>query len=296
MSLPNYMFLGASKSATTTFYDILKKHKDIFAPRFKEPHFFNIDENFSKGIDWYEKTYFNDVQNEKVVIDFTPTYLYSDSCSERIYKFLGSKMKFIVVLRDPVNRAYSHYNHSVRDGHENYDFNKALDVESQRLKEFKAKNDFLSELRCSYISQGLYYNMLKSYLRFYDLDNFLIINFDTEVTKNMDRTINKLSNFLDVDLSNLNIDVHSNKSGRFKYKSLQYLMLNNNYLRRIFKILVPQISRQLIRNKIKNFNKEEFNYGLLSNDQRKVIFEKYFNNDIKKLEGLIGKKMNWNKQ
>ena len=296
MSLPNYMFLGASKSATTTFYDILKKHKDIFAPRFKEPHFFNIDENFSKGIDWYEKTYFNDVQNEKVIIDFTPTYLYSNLCAERIYKSLGSKMKFIIVLRDPVNRAYSHYNHSVRDGHENHDFKKALGLEFQRIQEFKDKDDFLSELRCSYISQGLYCNMLKSYLRFYDLENFLIINFDKEVVSNMGQTINKLSNFLNVDLSNLNIKVHSNKSGKFKYKLLQDLMLNDNFLRKFFKIFVPQISRQLIRNKIKNFNKEEFNHGLLSDDQRKVIFEKYFNDDIKKLEILIGEKMNWNKQ
>ena len=56
MSLPNYMFLGAAKSATTTYYDILKNHNEVFVPKFKEPHFFNFDKNFSKGIDWYSQT------------------------------------------------------------------------------------------------------------------------------------------------------------------------------------------------------------------------------------------------
>ena len=64
MSLPNYLFIGAAKSATTTFFDILKKHEDIFVPKFKEPHFFNIDENYFKGLDWYKKTYFKDINNE----------------------------------------------------------------------------------------------------------------------------------------------------------------------------------------------------------------------------------------
>ena len=58
MSLPNFMFIGAAKSATTTFFDMLKSHDEIFTPQFKEPHFFNIDENYLKGIDWYQKNIF----------------------------------------------------------------------------------------------------------------------------------------------------------------------------------------------------------------------------------------------
>ena len=50
MSLPNYMFLGAAKSATTTYYDILKNHNEVFVPKFKEPHFFNFDKNFLQNV------------------------------------------------------------------------------------------------------------------------------------------------------------------------------------------------------------------------------------------------------
>ena len=293
MSLPNYMFIGAAKSATTTFFDILKKHEDIFVPKFKEPHFFNIDENYLKGLDWYKKTYFKDINNESIIIDFTPTYLYYKLCAERIFDSLGPNVKFVIILRNPVDRAYSHYNHSKRDGHEVSSFEDAIKLENERIEKFRDKNDVLSELRCSYISQGLYFEMISAYLKYFDLNNFFIINFESEVVQNLDQTLLKLSKFLKLDLSNLDYEIHSNKSGKPKYKLLQNIITNNNLFRKILKILVPQKQRQIIRNKIKNFNKEDFVYLQLSEEKRRQLFEKYFRKDIMKLENLIGKKMNW---
>ena len=294
MSLPNYMFLGAAKSATTTYYDILKNHNEVFVPKFKEPHFFNFDNNFSKGIDWYSQTYFGNVSEEKAIIDFTPTYLYSNLCAERIFNCLGPKMKFVVILRDPVDRAYSHYNHSVRDGHEEKSFIDAINLEAKRIDKFKKNNDFLSELRCSYISQGMYFNMLNSYLKYYNINDFLIINFDEEVIKNINKTKTKLSDFLNIDLTDLDFNVHSNKSGKSKNKLIQTLINKDNILRKVLKFFVPQMSRQILRNRIKNLNKKEFNYNLISDKKRKIIYDKYFSDDIKKLEEIIGRKMNWN--
>ena len=293
MSLPNYMFIGAAKSATTTFFDILKKHEDIFVPKFKEPHFFNIDENYLKGLDWYKKTYFKDINNESIIIDFTPTYLYYRLCAERIFDSLGPNVKFVIILRNPVDRAYSHYNHSKRDGHEVSSFEDAIKLENERIEKFRDKNDFLSELRCSYISQGLYFEMISAYLKYFDLNNFFIINFESEVVQNLDQTLLKLSKFLKLDLSNLDYEIHSNKSGKPKYKLLQNIITNNNLFRKILKMIVPQKQRQIIRNKIKNFNKEDFVYLQLSEEKRRQLFEKYFRKDIMKLENLIGKKMNW---
>ena len=294
MSLPNYMFLGAAKSATTTYYDILKNHNEVFVPKFKEPHFFNFDNNFSKGIDWYSQTYFGNVSEEKAIIDFTPTYLYSNLCAERIFNCLGPKMKFVVILRNPVDRAYSHYNHSVRDGHEEKSFIDAINLEAKRIDKFKKNNDFLSELRCSYISQGMYFNMLNSYLKYYNINDFLIINFDEEVIKNINKTKTKLSDFLNIDLTDLDFNVHSNKSGKSKNKLIQTLINKDNILRKVLKFFVPQMSRQILRNRIKNLNKKESNYTLISDKKRRIIYDKYFSDDIKKLEEIIGRKMNWN--
>ena len=293
MSLPNYILLGAAKSATTSIYDILKQHQEIFAPKFKEPHFFDFDENFSKGLDWYSTTYYKNVKKEKVVFDFTPTYLYFSNCAERIHKSFGSNIKFIVLIRNPVDRAYSHYNHSVRDGFENLEFKSALEGENSRLLKYRTDNNILSEIRCSYISQGLYFKMLSAYLKYYDLDNFLIINFDDEIIKNSKLASNKLSDFLSLDLTGLDFTIHSNKSGKSKNKLIQNLILSDNYFRKILKKIVPQKSKQIIRNKIKNLNKEDFKYPALVHAEKQFIFKKYFQEDTYKLEKFLKIKTNW---
>ena len=66
MSLPNFMCIGAAKSGTTTLYDILKQHPEIFIPAFKEPHFFDIPENYNNGIEWYEKNYFRNINTKTI--------------------------------------------------------------------------------------------------------------------------------------------------------------------------------------------------------------------------------------
>ena len=155
MSLPNFMCLGAAKSGTTTLYDILGQHPDIYTSSFKEPHFFYIPENFSNGLHWYEKTYFKKA-DKKIIADFTPSYFFDENAPKRIFESLGGNMKFLVIIRNPVDRAYSHYLHSKRDHHETEDFEKSLKLEVSRLKYYEDQSDYLSYLRHSYVHQGLY--------------------------------------------------------------------------------------------------------------------------------------------
>jgi hypothetical protein len=157
MSLPNFMCLGAAKSGTTTLYDILRQHPDIYVPSFKEPHFFDIIENFINGLQWYEQTYFRQA-NRKIISDFTPSYFFDDDAPKRIFESLGRDIKFLVIIRNPVDRAYSHYLHSKRDCHELEGFEHSLELEVNRLKKYRDHGDYLSYLRHSYIHQGLYSN------------------------------------------------------------------------------------------------------------------------------------------
>ena len=96
MSLPNFMCIGASKSGTTTLYDILRQHPDIFIPSYKEPHFFDSPIVFERGVDWYENTYFRNVKNRKCIGDFTPSYLFEGKAPQRILRALGKDVKFIM--------------------------------------------------------------------------------------------------------------------------------------------------------------------------------------------------------
>jgi len=291
---PNYILLGASKSATTTIYDVLRQNLNVFAPQFKEPHFFNIDDNYEKGLSWYLNTYYKNSIDSKVVIDFTPTYLYSKKSAERIFHSLGRGVKFIIILRDPVDRAFSHYLHSKRDGHEKESFERAIKLEQKRLSEYMLDNDFIAELRFSYISQGLYYKMLKTYLKFYDLNDFLIINFDKEISNNMHIALDRVSEFLDIDINSELSYIHSNKSGVSKSKSLNNLILKENVLRKFVKKIIPYNIRQVIKNKIRNFNKEDIIYTPLNPDLKRELFDTYFKEDVYNLENLLNKKMDWN--
>ena len=294
MKLPNFMCLGASKSGTTSLYDILIQHPEIYIPQFKEPHFFDVSENFVNGLEWYKQNYFQKA-NQKIIADFTPSYFFDSNAPKRIFDALGPKMKFLVILRNPVDRAYSHYLHSKRDFHESNDFLEALESEEIRLKGYIEKSDYFSYLRHSYVKQGLYSKMLDRYLKYYSLDKFLFINFEDEFVKEKDATIKKILSFLNVDESIiLNTNFKSNVASKAISKRLKKIMKKKSWYRKIIKYLIPSFTtRQILRNKIHKLNNTSFQPKQLSDDSKFRILDKYFKKDIVKLEIILNKDMNW---
>ena len=291
MKLPNFLCIGAAKSGTTSLYDILRQHSNVFIPSFKEPNFFNIPFVYSKGIEWYSKTYFNSVNKEQHIADFTPTYLFEKNAAQRIYKDLGNNIKFIIILRNPVDRAYSHYLHSKRDQHDKLLFKESLIVENERL----SADDYLAKLRYSYINQGLYFKMLREYFQLFSKENFLIIHFEEEFVAKRKETIEKVFSFLNLEKEKIDIDLNSNKASEARVIWRKKLMKKTGFWRIVLKSLIPSLKiRQIIKNRLQRLNTREYTPKALSQTDKKVIFEKYFKQDIKALEKLIGKKMNWN--
>ena len=292
MSLPNFMCIGAAKSGTTSLYDILRQHSAVFTPSFKEPHFFDIPSVYQNGLKWYEKTYFKNVRSEKCIGDFTPTYLFEEETPQRILNDLGSDVKFIVMLRNPVDRAYSHYLHSLRDQHESLSFHEALRTESSRIN----KQDYLSFLRLSYVGQGLYFEMLSRYYALFLKEQFLIINFEDEFINNRDSTIKKILDFLEVKDEGIMIDIKSNQASKARFQWLKNLMNKTGWWRVIIKNMIPSLKvRQIIKNRIQRANISTFTPSKLLEQERNEIFNTYFKKDVENLELLLNKKMNWNK-
>ena len=294
MSLPNFICLGAAKSGTTTLHDILRQHPEIYVPAFKEPHFFDIPENYKNGIDWYQKNYFKNA-NKKVIAEFTPSYFFDKEVPERIFNNLGSEVKFVVLLRHPVDRAYSHYLHSKRDEHEELDFVESLNQEEDRLSRYIENKDYLSYLRNSYISQGLYGDMVERYLKYFKLENFMFIHFEKEFLLKRDKTIHRVLEFLEIDpLIELQTDLKSNPSSKEKSKTLKRIMKKKGWWRTIIKWLVPSIQlRQIIRNRVQRLNIEEYKAEKISEELKSKLFSSYFRDNIDKFERLTNKKMNW---
>lgn len=294
MTLPNFMCLGAAKSGTTTLYDILRQHPDIYIPAFKEPHFFDIPENYKNGIEWYKRNYFRNA-NKKIIADFTPSYFFEKEAPKRIFKNLGRDMKFLVVFRNPVDRAYSHYLHSKRDDHESENFEKSLELEVSRLKKHENQSDYLSYLRHSYVHQGLYAQMIDRYLQYFSLDNFLFIHFENELLQERELTIKRILEFLEIDSSVLlRTNIRSNPSSKEKSKPLKKLMNKRGWWRDVIKFMIPSVQlRQIIRNRIQRINITEFKAQQLSQEVKSNLLEKYFRKDISDLEKTLNKKMNW---
>ena len=295
MRAANLFCIGCPKSGTTTLFKILCQHSQIHTPKFKEPFFFN-NSNYQNGIAWYANTYYDDIKNEKWVLDFTPSYLYSDEALFRINEYSkGKDLKFIVMLRNPVERAYSHYLHTLRDGLEDLDFNDAIQAESKRLLNYE--NNLLSQLKYSYIYQSLYHKHLSKYFESFGRNNFFVINYDSQLLDKSEfkLMISDLQNFLEIKIENLNIEIKENFASESRFKILQTLVNSNGLHKRLARLLFrSKLNRQILVNKLRKLNEKKMVKKDLEAEFKKNLYDKYFHADVLKLESLLEKKLNWN--
>lgn len=294
MKKPNFFCLGASKSGTTSIYKVLNSHPEIFVSNFKEPHFFDSDSNFRKGLDWYLSSFYKNVKNEKIISDFTPTYLYNKDAPSRIKNTFGSDLKFMIILRDPVDRAYSHYLHTKRDGMEKKSFLESLEEEKIRLVE----SDFLSNLHYSYIAQSKYFEMISRYFNLFPESSFKIYIFEEDFNNNDVLFFKDLFKFLNLkNTKNIKTDIRINVASQARLSFLKKILSPNSFLVKIFKILIPSIPlRRKIRNNIQALNNKPVNKNSLDNSMKKLIFEKYFKEDVRNLEKFLKRDLSvWNK-
>jgi len=120
--LPNFLGLGAQRCGTTWIYECLREHPDVFMSQRKEINFFSdiYSNNYYKGISWYSN-FFIYSNEEKIKGEITPEYLLDDKAPIRIERNLG-QIKFLVVVRNPVQRAFSAYKKGLREGDWNCSF------------------------------------------------------------------------------------------------------------------------------------------------------------------------------
>src|SRR3989344_4219959 len=121
----DFICIGPERSGTTWLYQCLKEHPEICVSEPKEVNFFNSSQsfwrkdligqtNYTKGLEWY-KQHFNHCLNKKIIGEFTPIYLHSPEVPERIHKHFPD-VKLIAILRNPIERLYSHYRYTELKG------------------------------------------------------------------------------------------------------------------------------------------------------------------------------------
>ena len=293
MTLPNFLCIGAQKGGTTTLFNILKEHPDIYISEFKEPHYFDLDDNYSRGLQWYKDEYFNKYNNEKMIGAFTPTYMASSEAPKRILQDLGENVKLIFLLRNPIDRAYSQYLHRVRNGHETEGFIDALALEKSRLKQYLSENNQVSFIYHSYTHQGLYFKHINNYLNVFDQTKMMISIFDEDFLLNKQKMISELLTFLNVKYFPLDLSVHSNPAAVSRFTFVSKMLNKDFFLKKLANRLIKsKITKQRINNKLYSIIIKPKQPPKLSIQERTFIYQTYFKKDIERLENLLKRNLN----
>jgi hypothetical protein len=169
-SLPNFVIIGAQKSGTTSLYAYLRAHPDVFLAPGKEIHYF--DSHLDEGLDWY-KAKFAGATTERTIGEATPNYMYFGEGLNRMAEVIP-EARLVAILRNPVDRAYSHYWHERVRGREKLEFADAIAAEPARL----ATGD-PQAIQChSYVDRGRYLPQLQRVCELYPREAILVILFD----------------------------------------------------------------------------------------------------------------------
>ena len=206
-TFPDFIVIGVQKGGTTSLYNYLIEHPDIYPALHKEIHFF--DRNYHRGLNWYRANFplsitknIKKIQNKDFVTgEATPDYLLHDSVSQKIKETIPST-KLIAVLRNPIDRAYSHYNMRVNTGDEKLSFEEAIKKEPERIN--KGGHD---HVLFSYLHRGHYAQHLKNWLNLFSQKQLLVIE-TSQLEKNFQKTYDDVCSYLGISSFKLNFKKH----------------------------------------------------------------------------------------
>jgi len=288
----DFFVVGVQKCGTTTLHEWLKKSAEIVLPREKETRFFLDEEIFSRGDEWYFSQFTKVRSTTKIIGEIDPDYIYCAESYARIAQFAKAP-KFIIVLRDPISRAKSHYQMSVLRGYEPLAFSDALIAESSRL----AKGDQFSIDHHSYLDRGLYAKQIERIQGAFPSSRFLILLFDDLFSSQdgANDSMQKICEFLGVDNSLNTIDVEKKENQAAEPRSIMFrdFMYGNGRVKAILSGVIPTSDlRRRVKVSLNRWNAraipdhEERRYENIKQNVPSFVYEALID-DLLKLEKLV---------
>jgi hypothetical protein len=254
MSMPNFLIVGAAKSGTSALYAYLRQHPQVFGSEIKEPGFFAYESTpaqfagprASEGerqritdLERYQAL-FRRVGEARAVGEASSIYLYSTTAPKRIHHYVPD-VKLIALLRNPVDRAYSGYRYSIRDGKEPLgSFEEALAAETDRI----AGN---WHPIWHHKSLGFYAQQLKRYLQLFSRTQFRVYTYDS-FQANPVKVLQDVYGFLGIDSGFVpDVRVRHNVSGTPRSPLLHSFLAHPSPFKDAFKPLLPRVVRHHLR-------------------------------------------------
>ena len=287
--LPNFLIIGASKCGTTALYYYLKQHPEISFSDLKEPKYFSsVNKSFphngigDRSVDKYVikslteyKALFADVDNKRVGEASPDTLYFFDKTASHIKETLGD-VPIVIMLRNPVRRAFSAFMYLKRDSREKLNFRDGLLAENKRLKD---NWDFI----WGYKKCGLYYNQVKSFT-----DNFSNVKvvLQEDLKNDTSATLEDIYSFLELDEKfKTDVSIKHNESGTPNNIFSKFLLSRNNIFSTVIRELMKRFIPRDLLEKVASKSLERM--SILEKDE--IALKTYFFNDICKLEKLINK-------
>jgi len=301
MKLPDFYIIGAAKSGTTSLQEYLSQHKEVFFPTRKEPNYFALANMalprpgpvrpevlynllYSRSITDFEDyvKIFENAGAEQAIGEASVRYLYFEKASHRI-KEKTPDAKFIVMLREPVGRLYSHYCMNVQYQLEPLDLMNAIEAESDR----KSKDwgwDW------HYTGIGLYTKQLKRYFDLFSKEQIRVFLYDDFVA-NPVKVTQDICQFIRVDNTFVpDMGMRGKVAYRGKNKALDRWLHWPSRSRKVMRQVLPGRVNGRLLLKLRTMN--SMPVPKLDGNTR-VEIARYFNEDIKELGDLLGRNIPW---
>lgn len=216
---PDFIIIGAQKSGTTSLHHYLLQHPKLKGSKPKETHFFDKWINYDYRFKWYEN-HFKALSSKKLFFESSPNYIYYENVAKRIHKSYPN-IKLILILRNPVNRAYSAWNM-----YKDFFYNKKIDFskrpgkfpnEENKIYKYlmKNRNEFPSfketieiELKLikkkesdepAILRRGIYVEQIKNYLKYFNKEKVFIMGFN-DLVDNLNKVLYEIEEFLNLKL------------------------------------------------------------------------------------------------
>ncbi len=284
----NLFVVGAMKAGTTSFMELLSSHPKIYTSPIKEPHyfidvlpkdlyepsrFFSLDDYFSKVFpkplhianikrETHYKKLFSLAGQEKYLSEGSTAYLHAEESASKIHKY-HSDARIIILIRNPLERAFSHYRMDLGLGREKKSFDKVLQWEiSQYKKRLLSWN--------SYLGMSFYDNSIERFENMFT--NVCIIDYE-QFIKDKTFVLQKVSKFLEIDSFNENIATHENETKTVRFQKVLFFLKKiglKDYFSRIFN----NTFRQWLFKKISKENKQVLTISDKTKQEVTKIFQK----------------------
>jgi len=279
--LPNFIIVGAPKAGTTSLYHYLSEHPDVFMSEPKEVNFFSKEEIEAQGLYYTDfkvkdmgayQRLFDGVKHEKAVGEGSVSYLYYPDTPKKI-KVALPDVKIIILLRNPVERAFSHYLMDLRLG--------LVDIPFENIVSHDVTNQKIDLFYQQYIELGLYYEQVKRYLNIFGQEKVKIY-LQEDLRTRSDDVITGLYAFLGVDKS-YRPDMERQHNA---FSMPKRNMIGNLYTYNFMRALVRNIIPDKLKNIMKGFVFDNKPKPVLAPETKRKLQDLYLG-DIEKLEKVI---------